>query len=102
MQLTEAQRQQVAAWVREGAALAEIQRKLADEFKLSMTYMDVRFLVLDLGLQVKDRVSTPAKTPAPQPAAPEAAAEDDFAEPGGRGRPKSGWKWIALPSRAAS
>jgi hypothetical protein len=53
MTLSPEQKQAVAAWVSAGANLAEIQRKLAEQFKLSMTYMDVRFLVDDLGLDLK-------------------------------------------------
>lgn len=57
MELTDAQKEAVAQWVREGLGLADIQRKLSEEFRLTMTYMDVRFLVLDLGLEVHDLIS---------------------------------------------
>ncbi len=53
MTLSPEQKQAVAAWVAAGDNLAEIQRKLSEQFKLSMTYMDVRFLVDDLGLVLK-------------------------------------------------
>ena len=46
-----------------GAGLSEVQKRLKDEFGLSLTYMDVRFLVLDLGAQVKDKPE-PRKPPA--------------------------------------
>ena len=54
MSLTPAQKQTVASWVEAGDNLSTIQKKLADEFKLSMTYRDVRFLVDDLNLDIKD------------------------------------------------
>ncbi len=68
---TPEQLQQVARWVAEGASLAEVQSRLASEFGLSMTYMDVRFLVDDLGATLVDK-------PEPKPAAPVA---DTLAEP---------------------
>lgn len=54
MPLTEEQKKVVADWVTAGDNLYAIQRKLTDQFKVSMTYMDVRFLVDDLNLQLKD------------------------------------------------
>ena len=68
MNLDEAQRQRVTAWVLQGAKLSEIQTRLADEFKIKLTYMEVRFLVDDLKLKLKDPeppkvVEPPAATP---------------------------------------
>lgn len=60
MELSEAQKQAVKQWVDEGAGLSELQRRLSDEFGVSMTYMDIRFLVIDLGLQVKDKPAGPS------------------------------------------
>lgn len=54
MTLTPEQKQSVASWVAAGDTLATVQRKLLDQFKVSMTYMDVRFLVDDLGLELKN------------------------------------------------
>lgn len=54
MQLTDTQKQHVAQWVNEGASLQEVQRRLDEEFDVSLTYMDVRFLVDDLELELKD------------------------------------------------
>lgn len=50
MELTDSQKSAVAAWVQEGRSVAEVQRMLLDEFKISMTYMDVRFLIDDLDI----------------------------------------------------
>jgi hypothetical protein len=54
MTLTSEQKQTVASWVAAGDNLSAIQKKLSEHFKLSMTYMDVRFLVDDLDLALKD------------------------------------------------
>ena len=55
MELTEQQKAAVRDWVEQGAELADVQRRLADEFGITMTYMDVRLLVLDLDVQLKDK-----------------------------------------------
>jgi hypothetical protein len=65
MKLDDAQKNLVAKWIEQGAKLAEIQTRIASEFKITMTYMDVRFLVDDLKLVPKD--PEPAKTPEPGP-----------------------------------
>src|SRR5665647_216160 len=54
MNLDEAQRKKVAAWVAEGLKLSEIQTRIVSELDIRMTYMDVRFLVDDLKLTPKD------------------------------------------------
>ncbi len=54
MTLTPEQQQAVSAWVAAGDNLSAIQKKLSDQFGLSMTYRDVRFLVDDLNLSLKD------------------------------------------------
>lgn len=75
MNITAEQRQQVAAWVAEGANLSEVQRRLESEFSLRMTYMDVRFLIDDLEIEL------PAAKPAePEPKAAKTAEEPDGGE----------------------
>ena len=54
MNLTPDQKQAVTGWVASGDSLSAVQKKLLDQFKISMTYMDVRFLVDDLNLALKD------------------------------------------------
>ncbi|ATC62749.1 hypothetical protein CMV30_01515 [Nibricoccus aquaticus] len=54
MSLTPEQKQTVASWVAAGDNLSAIQKKLSEQLKISMTYMDVRFLVDDLDLSLKD------------------------------------------------
>lgn len=74
MTLTSEQKQAVASWIAAGDNLSAVQKKLSEQFKLSLTYMDVRFLVDDLGLELKNPApkadaSDVTKAPAPKPAA---------------------------------
>ena len=79
MNLDEAQRNKVAAWIADGAKLSEIQTRLLSDLGLKLTYMEVRFLVDDLKLTPKDpeppKVVEPlaAKVPEPKAVSPEAA-----------------------------
>ncbi len=76
MTLTPEQKQAVASWVAGGDSLSVVQSKLSAQFKLSLTYRDVRFLVDDLNLELKDtgpKVDvTDVTKAAPPPAAPTA------------------------------
>lgn len=54
MSLSPEQKQAVSAWVAAGDNLSAVQKKLSEQFKISMTYRDVRFLVDDLGLELKN------------------------------------------------
>ncbi len=56
--LDEAKKKQLAAWIDEGLKLSEIQTRLATEFGLRLTYMEVRLLVNDLKLVPKDAEPT--------------------------------------------
>lgn len=82
MNLDEAQRKKVAAWIAEGLKLSEIQNRLASELGVRMTYMDVRLLVDDLKLTPKDvelpKVSASELT---QPAAATGPATKRLKEP---------------------
>ncbi len=73
MNLDEAQRKKVAAWIADGAKLSEIQTRLASELGLKFTYMEVRLLVDDLKLTPKD--PEPPKVVAPPPVAAKPVAE---------------------------
>lgn len=74
MTLTPEQQQAVAAWVAAGDNLSAVQRRLAEQFHLSLTYRDVRFLVDDLNLELKDAAPKVDATDVskPPPAAPAA------------------------------
>ena len=73
MNLDEAQRAKVSRWIAEGLKLSDIQNRLAAEFGLRLTYMDVRLLVDDLKLTPKD-IERPKSTTLGSPAAPTAPA----------------------------
>ena len=73
--LTPAQISTVSAWVAEGATLSQIQERLSTQLEVSMTYMDVRFLVDDLNLALIEK-EEPAK---PEEVATEAVAADSTA-----------------------
>jgi len=87
MNLDEAQKKTVTEWIAEGAKLSEIQNRLASEFGLRLTYMDVRFLVDDLKLTPKDTERPPEPKQSAQALPTEAAPADvapksDAAVPG--------------------
>jgi hypothetical protein len=84
MTLTPEQKQAVSQWVAAGDNLYAVQKKLVEQFKVSMTYMDVRFLVDDLNLQLVDAkpkadASDVSKSPAPatQPQAADVPVPDE-------------------------
>ena len=54
MKLTPEQNAAVAGWIAAGDSLSTVQQKLRETFELSLTYMDVRFLVDDLDLTLVD------------------------------------------------
>jgi hypothetical protein len=74
MPLTPEQKAAVSSWIAAGDNLSAVQKKLSEQFKIAMTYRDVRFLVDDLNLELKDpapKVDTSdvTKAPAAKPAA---------------------------------
>ena len=72
MNLDQAQRNKVVEWIGQGLKLSDIQNRLISEFGLTVTYMEVRFLVDDLKLTPKD--AEQVKPPASALTAPSAAA----------------------------
>lgn len=66
--LTEEQLDLVRAWAAQGVDLNGIQKCLASECGLHLTYMEVRFLLLDYGIEIA------------QPAEPAAAAAEEADE----------------------
>ena len=52
MNLTDQQKETVKKWVAEGKGVSEIQRLLSSEFGIDMMYIDVRFLIDDIGAQI--------------------------------------------------
>ena len=85
MTLTPEQKQTVATWVEAGDNLSTVQRKLSEQFKISMTYMDVRFLVDDLGLELKNAAPKVDTTDVSKAAAAKPAASSPSAPPAKKG-----------------
>ena len=82
--LSDEQGEALRKWAAEGDQLADLQRKLKDEFALNVTYMDMRFVVLDLGLEIQSQEEPEEEQPEKSEA--EAAikeVEDAAAEMGG-------------------
>lgn len=52
--LTESQISTIKEWAAGGAQLNDIQKQMEDELGLKLTYMDVRFLALDLEVKIRD------------------------------------------------
>jgi hypothetical protein len=76
--------QAVTGWVAEGADLATLQTRIRESFNKALTYMEVRFLIDDLGLELIDpkakaAVQGPKKSDAEEPA--QAAASEEAIEP---------------------
>ena len=84
MELSDAQKASVTQWVQEGRTLADVQRGLREEFEVSMTYMDVRFLVDDLDIQVVEEEEEEVLEDAAE-AEPTEATEPEVVEEGGTG-----------------
>ena len=86
MQLNDTQKDAVRKWIAEGCGLTEIQKRLNDEFKLPVTFLDLRFLILDLGLTIKEQVkntSAGLDLAKAAPGNPDAKASDIGPPPGG-------------------
>jgi len=83
MKLDDAQRDKVSQWIEQGLKLSEIQDKLGSDLGLRLTYMEVRFLIDDLGVKLKDKPkeAAPAELGAPKPPGA-AAAASAAAKPG--------------------
>lgn len=88
MNLNEVQQKSVAEWVAAGMKLSDVQSRVAKDFGVTMTYMEVRFLVDDLKLRVTDpeppKPVAPPVTPAPAAIAPtesEVASDSTGANP---------------------
>ena len=70
--LTSEQKEALIRWAAEGATIPDLQRRLKDEFDLTVTYMDTRFIVLDLKLELREEPK-PADKKVEEPAIPKVA-----------------------------
>ncbi len=71
MSLTDSQKTTVSTWIADGKSLAEVQGLLREQFSISMTYMDVRFLVDDLDIVFAEPEPEATDGVDPQAEAPE-------------------------------
>ena len=83
IKLTPEQESIVKKWADEGVGLSDIQKNLLSQLGISATYMDVRFLAIDLDLTIREKRSAPVvKAPAevdddvPTHSIPDDAVED--------------------------
>jgi hypothetical protein len=89
MSLTDDQRAAISKWIEEGASLSDIQKRLKEEFQISLTYLETRLLADDLKLALKEpeRPIEPPPLPTPDKAAPSSGGKvsvtiDQITRPG--------------------
>ncbi len=73
-QPTAEQRQLIESWAAEGANLNQIQDRLRTECGVSLTYMEARLLILEIGVKIQEK-PRPAPPPEEKAPAPVAGAE---------------------------
>lgn len=76
MELDPSQKEAVARWVAEGKTLSQIQENLSGEFGLKLTYMETRFLLEDLGLELRDEGAGAKREDSSSPAGATGSADD--------------------------
>jgi len=78
--LSDEQVSAIKEWVEDGAQLADIQKRMESDLGIRVTYMDTRFLVLDLGLEIKSESVSEESDDAPQESqeTPGDLTEDDL------------------------
>lgn len=83
--LSEDQIKAIQSWAAGGAQLPDIQLRMKEDFGFSLTYMDTRFLVLDLGIEIiVEKMEEPAAEikQAPIPTGAVSVTMDAIAVPG--------------------
>ena len=76
-------KREVASWINEGLGLSDVQKRLADEHGLTLTYIETRFLVDDLELSLQDPEPEPEPEPESEPSA--AQGQDPAVDAQGNG-----------------
>ena len=74
--LTQEQLAQVECWASEGATLNDVQTRLKSEFGISLTYLEARLLMLEVGVRPTDKPREQPK-PDPEPQAPSPPEDQD-------------------------
>ena len=83
--LTPEQKDSLKQWAAEAATMSVLQRRLKDDFGHTLTYMDTRFLILDLGIELVEEPKVEKKEeekPAPVPTGFVAVTMDSLTLPG--------------------
>ena len=88
MDFDDPQKATISQWVSDGLKLSDIQTKIQEVFDVSLTYMDARFLIDDLELELKDQPkpvdndlrNAPPPPPPPATEGPEGEMDDPVAE----------------------
>ena len=75
MKLSQEQKGQLAAWVSEGEGLSGIQARLQNDLGINMTFMEVRFMIDDLELELQEKQAEPEPTDAQARTSSTAATE---------------------------
>lgn len=105
MNLSPEQQELVRAWAAQGDSISDIQTKLASECGVHLSYMDTRFLLLDLSVTLAEK-NAKKPEPAPEPAASAEPEPDGYGAvpplPGGDdGEPLPGDDGEPLPGDEA-
>jgi hypothetical protein len=103
MTLTPEQKQAVTSWIAAGDNLSVVQKKLIEQFQITLTYRDVRFLVDDLNLELKDPAPKVDTTDISKTAPGKGAATAPVAgsSPGSKGSRETGKNPVDPESPAA-
>ena len=75
--LSDDQMAQIRQWAADGAQLADIQKRLEKEMEIRLNYMDTRFLVLDLAIEIRNLAEEEAEALREE----QEAAEDKHSSP---------------------
>jgi hypothetical protein len=67
MSLTDDQKAAISKWIEQGASLSDIQKRLKEEFQISLTYLETRLLADDLKLSLKETERPIEAPPLPTP-----------------------------------
>jgi hypothetical protein len=104
MNLSDEQKSAVAKWLEGGAGLSEVQKRIREEFNITLTYLDTRLLVDDLKITLKDPEPEPAPKPPDDVSEEPLPAEDDLEvlPPSGAGSVRVTMDQITKPSALIS
>jgi hypothetical protein len=84
--LTPEQKDALTQWAAAGATMSDLQKRLKEDFGHGLTYMDTRFLILDLGIElIEEPKAAPKKEeekPAPVPTGAVTVTMDTLTLPG--------------------